>query len=282
MVGYTSYQLHTHTHTHPHRFRMLSIQLIYLFSFFFSLSIFVHQPESCASEILVLLGEELISTCCTGIIERSFRCLGANLQEFLGALEGVHDVLKLQDDGCIDTDFICAGEGELIFTAERPVIAWLLLGSLKALTHILYDINTSITIEPIENDPKCYRYLFALPDEEKAKSAPIEIVTPITKSTAADLKMNPATFCKAFPWHLIMNEQLDIVQMGKGFSKIFQSSFQADDRAVTTYFHFKRPINLTIKFREIMRRSNTPFMLAVKSVNGFPNSSEVSILRFKA
>lgn len=223
----------------------------------------------------MLLGEELIATCCTGIVETAFRSLGANLQEFLGALEGVHDVLKLQEDGCTDTDFICADEGELIFTAERPVIAWLLLGSLKALTHILYDIDASITIEPIENDSKCYRYLFSLPESDVEKAAPIE-TKPLVKDSAADLKMNPATFCKAFPWHFIVNEQLEIVQMGKGFSKIFQSSIQTHGRSVTTYFQFKRPINLTIKFREIIRRSNTPFMLAVKRVAGFQSASEVS------
>lgn len=227
-----------------------------------------------------MLGEELIATCCTGIVETAFRSLGANLQEFLGALEGVHDVLKLQEDGCTDTDFICADEGELIFTAERPVIAWLLLGSLKALTRILYNIDASITIEPIEGDPKCYRYLFLLPDSELEKAAAIELEA-MPKDTATDLKMNPTTFCKAFPWHFIMNEQLDIVQMGKGFSKVFQSSFQTHDRSVTTYFQFKRPINLTVKFREIIRRSNTPFMLAVKSAHGTQNASEVGPLLFR-
>jgi len=53
--------------------------------------------EASASEILVLLGEELITCCCTGIIERAFRCLGTDLQEFLGSLDGVYDVLKLQE-----------------------------------------------------------------------------------------------------------------------------------------------------------------------------------------
>lgn len=53
--------------------------------------------ESSASEILVLLGEELILNCCTSMIERAFRCLGTELQEFLGSLDGVYDVLKLQE-----------------------------------------------------------------------------------------------------------------------------------------------------------------------------------------
>lgn len=59
--------------------------------------ILLEMDESSASEILVLLGEELITSCCTGIIERAFRCLGTDLQEFLGSLDGVYDVLKLQE-----------------------------------------------------------------------------------------------------------------------------------------------------------------------------------------
>lgn len=62
--------------------------------------ILLEMDESSASEILVLLGEELITSCCTGIIERAFRCLGTELQEFLGSLDGVYDVLKLQEVAC--------------------------------------------------------------------------------------------------------------------------------------------------------------------------------------
>lgn len=232
--------------------------------------------ESSASEILVLVGEELIATCCLGIVERAFRSLGADLQEFLGALEGVHDVLKLQEDGQTDTDFICADEGELIFTTERPVIAWLLLGSLKALTRILYDIDASIVIEPIEGDPKCYRYLFTLPEQDTDKIIEVEkdVSVPITGITATDLKMSPATFCKAFPWHFIMNEELEMIQMGKGFSKLFKNSLPTHGRLITTYVVFERPVNLTIKFREIIRRSNTPFVLSLKPLPGVKYAAE--------
>lgn len=247
---------------------------------FFSIKIIIYFIESSASEILVLLGEELITTCCVGIVERAFRSLGANLQEFLGALEGVHDVLKLQEDGLTDTDFICADEGELIFTSERPVIAWLLLGSLKALTRILYDVDATIVIEPIEGDSKCYRYLFTVHGQEneinRTIETPKEDVIEATKSLSSDLKMSPVTFCKAFPWHFIMNEDLEIVQMGRGFSKLFKNSLPVHGRLVTTYFHFKRPTNLSINFREIIRRSNTTFMLSLKNVSGSKVVSEVN------
>lgn len=179
--------------------------------------------ETSASAILVHLGEELISTCCTGIVERAFQCLGGDLQEFLSSLDGVYDVLKLKDEDDTDTGFVCAGEGELIFTSERPVIAWLLLGSMKALTKMLYDVDVSIVIEPVEGDPRRYRYLFTQPAADEIKRELVEGLEDVAEEVATakpDLKMNPATFCKAFPWHFVMNENLELVQIGKNFKPV--------------------------------------------------------------
>lgn len=116
---------------------------------------------------------------------------------------------------------MCAGDGELIFTSERPVIAWLLLGSLKALTRILFNVQVNIKIEPVEGDSRRYRYLFSLAKdghvrETRVATKPDEAPVQRSNSTkAADLAINSSTFCKAFPWHFIMNEDLELVQLGE-------------------------------------------------------------------
>ncbi|XP_052837069.1 head-specific guanylate cyclase [Drosophila gunungcola] len=231
--------------------------------------------EASASEILVLLGEELITCCCTGIIERAFRCLGTDLQEFLGSLDGVYDVLKLQEEDVTDTGFVCAGEGELIFTSERPVIAWLLLGSLKALTRMLYKVDVNIKIEPVEGDARRYRYLFSLVKDNSQTllmGRPIkpipETVQRSNSSNASDLQMNSSSFCKMFPWHFIMNEQLELVQLGRGFSKLYKPYMADFGCQASTYFDFKRPKGLTMKFRDIVRRTYTPFLIGLNNPPG--------------
>lgn len=199
-------------------------------------------------------------------------------------------MLKLKDEDDTDTGFVCAGEGELIFTSERPVIAWLLLGSMKALTKSLYDVDVSIVIEPVEGDPRRYRYLFTLPvgavdaaPEEVEKVVEEEDGGDAAVTSKPDLKMNPATFCKAFPWHFVMNEDLELVQIGMGFSKLYKSSLPTHGRLATTYFEFKRPIGLTVEFREIIRRSNTPFVIALMVPPGkvdFPSQVCLKALLF--
>lgn len=109
------------------------------------------------------LGQKLIEVSCNGRIERSFRCLGADLSEFLTTLDGVHDVLQHQDqDGNIDhhAAFVCTTSGdtlELHFTTERPAVAYLLVGCLKAIAKTLYDTDCTIQVEQTNNDPRHFR-----------------------------------------------------------------------------------------------------------------------------
>ncbi|XP_055679218.1 head-specific guanylate cyclase [Lutzomyia longipalpis] len=226
--------------------------------------------ESAACEIVSLIGEELIETCCVGIIERAFKCLGGNLQEFLGSLDGVHDVLKLQEADISDTGFVCAGEGELIFTSERPVISWLLLGALRQLARILYQIDdVRIHLEPMEGDVKRYRYLFDVGASLSKRQVEIPVLKERKRGSvsaaAEDLKMNASTFCKAFPWHFVMNSNLELLQLGNGFNRLFRHSFNLYGRHATTYFRFKRPRGLSLNFQEIRRHTHTPFLLAIRS-----------------
>lgn len=122
-----------------------------------------HFPDIDVQEFLDKLGQKLIETSCTGRIERAFRCLGADLREFLTTLDGVHDVLQYQDqDGNIDhhAAFVCTTNSstlELHFTTERPPVAYLLVGSLKAIAKTLYNTDSVVQIEQGDGDSKHFR-----------------------------------------------------------------------------------------------------------------------------
>lgn len=119
--------------------------------------------ESSASEILIILGEELIATCCTGIIETA-KSLGSDLQEFLGSLDGVYESRRYR-----------------YFFSSVP--------STEA---------TSVVEETLKENVTEHQRLHPKPS-----------------TNAIDLCMSSQTFCKAFPWHFIMNESLELVQLGE-------------------------------------------------------------------
>lgn len=180
------------------------------------------------------------------------------------SLDGVYDVLKLQEQESSDTGFVYCGDGELIFISERPVIAWLLRGSLDALSRLLFDIEPKIEMDLIEG-VQHYKYLFTTLSE----SPKFEILEGRTTSPhSSDLNMSNETFCKAFPWHFIMDDELEFLQLGTGFSRLFKNHLAVYGRSATTYFRFKRPQNLELKFKEIIKRTNTTFLLSLKAPSG--------------
>lgn len=92
-------------------------------------------------------------------------------------------------------------------------------------------------------------------------------------SEATDLRMGVASFCKAFPWHFVVDRQLELVQLGVGFMKIFGHHLNRLGREISTYFIFTRPHGVILTFHEILKRANTPFILTLQrpdSVDKYP------------
>lgn len=218
--------------------------------------------EATAIDILILLGEELVDTACHGIIEKAFLCLGGNMKELISSLDGVYDVLKLQEEDVTDTGFVCASENELIFTSDRLTVAYVLLGILQKLSKKVYGENCTITMEPMDESVQRFRYLFKTIDEKEV----IKPEVPLREISAnpKDLAVTNSTFCQMFPWHFIMDENLDLLQIGMAFSKLFKNYLNTT-RAVNNFFRFRRPVGLKIEFNEIAKRTNTPFLLTLRS-----------------
>lgn len=83
------------------------------------------------------------------------------------------------------------------------------------------------------------------------------------------LQMGVVSFCKAFPWHFIMDRKLELVQLGAGFTRLFTRDVLCQQgTAASTYFHFHRPRGLVLTFPEIVKRANTPFVLLIRKPNG--------------
>lgn len=106
-------------------------------------------------------------------------------------------------------------------------------------------------------------------DESDIVTAPPVISrAPRQSSSACDLQMGVASFCKAFPWHFVMDRRLELVQLGAGFMRLFGCVLNRHGTSVATYFEFHRPRGITVSFSEIVKRANTPFVLVLKKPAG--------------
>ncbi|CAG9858573.1 unnamed protein product [Phyllotreta striolata] len=220
-----------------------------------------------------LLGQELISLSCTERTERAFTCLGGNLREFLTTLDGVYDVLKYQNNGREhehDADaFMCTASEEeniqLDFTTERPAVAYLLVGCLKAIAKILYETQVEVALVQDDVDKRHFRYHMKLNSSATKQLFLCKKLMP--EFASHKLQMGVNTFCKAFPWHFVLDRRLELVQLGSGFMRLFGRFLTTLGASVATYFEFQRPRSITLSFDEIIKRANTPFLLSIKKLN---------------
>lgn len=77
----------------------------------------------------------------------------------------------------------------------------------------------------------CCRYQIIVASSEKtpeSDSDAIDVITPpmncvSLSSSVSDSRIGVVSFCKAFPWHFIIDRKLEIVQLGAGFMRLFGS-----------------------------------------------------------
>ncbi|XP_063384665.1 head-specific guanylate cyclase [Cydia fagiglandana] len=241
----------------------------------------VRATDSVSTEdFMAKLGEYLILTAFSHNcrIERAYKCLGTNLIEFLHTLDSVHDVLHDQDDTQNDDSqdyeaaFVCTTSKEdkieLHLTTESEPVAYLLVGSLRTIARRLYDTQTDIRLTSYTNDPRRFRYeINAVPVRQKSKEDSCESLNEAravaSSSKVTDLRIGVASFCKAFPWHFVTDRRLELVQLGSGFMRLFGTELASRGSSLNTYFRLLRPRGVTLDFREILKRVNTPFMFAI-------------------
>ncbi|XP_070168174.1 guanylate cyclase 1 soluble subunit alpha 2 [Polyergus mexicanus] len=223
------------------------------------------------------LGQELITWACVGLLERAFRCLGNDLTAFLTTLDGVNDVVQHQSGSDTEAEFVCIATPEALelhFTTDHPSIAYLLVGSLKGIARQFYSDKADVYILPDPYNTKFFRYRITPERYSEQLDADVEdydVVLPAFRplsTKATDLRMGVASFCKAFPWHFVVDRQLEIVQLGVGFMKIFGHHLNHLGREISTYFVFARPHGVTLTFHEILKRANTPFILTLQRPHG--------------
>ncbi|XP_071453120.1 head-specific guanylate cyclase [Hetaerina americana] len=261
--------------------------------------------ENEASLFLRRVGEALAKEACVGRVRRALSSMGSDVGAFLTCLDGVSDVLAEREEesggeeeedvasvlappegakevGCTcgrsptrrrykggDLTFACdataGGDLLLRMSSSRPAAPHVAAGSLSALVRVLHGTRMDVVRE-YEEEKEAGNVTFRFtPSEPERQLAGIPTKRPST--SPADLPMAPSTFCRAFPWHMILDRRLDMIQVGTGLLRLFGSMLRSC-RSIATYFSVVRPRGVGFRFEDILMRANTAFVLAVKKASG--------------
>ncbi|XP_049838052.1 head-specific guanylate cyclase-like [Schistocerca gregaria] len=83
-------------------------------------------------------------------------------------------------------------------------------------------------------------------------------------STCASAQPLPVrSFCRAFPWHLVLDAELRLTQLGSGFARLLAPLRPLADPPppLADLFSVRRPRGLPLRFRDLAARANSTFVL---------------------
>jgi hypothetical protein len=88
------------------------------------------------------------------------------------------------------------------------------------------------------------------------------------------------TFCRAFPWHFMVDRNMQLVQLGVGFMRLFGSELKKMGRHLATYFQMKKP-TVEPNFEKILKKANSPLILAVCHVTKDSRKTKLEVSTIK-
>lgn len=210
--------------------------------------------------------------------DQILRVLGRNLKDFLCNLDALHDHLANIYPGMEAPSFRCteADDGALLlhYYTKRSGLESIVIGLVKTISTDV--LNTSVTVKILakKGDNGSDHTVFAIYEANDQNSVSklgllnteIEIIGDVNvnylTNNIRNNPMNVTSFCKAFPFHLLFDEDLTIIQAGVAILRVLNKQ-PGSKIKFNEVFTLQRP-KLHLSFESILAQINTVFVVETK------------------
>lgn len=209
---------------------------------------------------------------CLAEYGKSLRALGSNLWEFFSNLDGLHDHIKLSPrfQGQKLPSFRCGNDRDkltLHYYTERKALVPFVGGAIKAMANLVYNVDVTVCTKASKNENSNHHILTVTSDSNNNQTLSILCANPPSLSTKViDSKVGVVTFCKSFPFHIMVDKNLHISQLGEALMKMVAHEFIHRGLEFSTFFDIVKP-EIPATFASILSRINSSFMLSTKLLN---------------
>ncbi|KAJ8979491.1 hypothetical protein NQ317_000367 [Molorchus minor] len=189
---------------------------------------------------------------------------GSYLLGLLHNLDALHDHLGTLYPGMRAPSFRCTEgqvDGGLIlhYYSDRPGLEYIVIGIVKAVASKLH--GTEVDMSIIKTRKNCDHVQFLITEKTSEGKAHIPQFDQI-KTLSLGQKVSPATFCKVFPFHVMFDKHLRIIQTGYTLSRVI-SELTTNCR-LGDILETVRP-HLELTFENILAHINTVYVLKTRS-----------------
>ncbi|KFW80025.1 Guanylate cyclase soluble subunit alpha-2, partial [Manacus vitellinus] len=218
-------------------------------------------------------GEEFFNICFDEN-ERVLRAVGGTLQDFFNGFDALLEHIRTsfgRQATLESPSFLCKElpEGNLMLHYFHPhqIVGFAMTGMIKAAAKKIYHLE--VEVEQVTNDKLCSEgtnpgncscLTFLIKEHENANIT--KALPPGTSHSPLDLRISISTFCRAFPFHLMFDPNMLVLQLGEGLRK----QLRCDTHKTLKFqdcFDIVSP-KISATFERVLLRLSTPFVIRTK------------------
>ena len=216
--------------------------------------------------ILEMFGAQFLLWCREYGHSQTLKLLGRSLQDFLGNLDSLHDNFSTLYPQMTAPSFRCSpgrrtNEFFLHYHSQREGLEHMVVGIVKAIARDYFKTEVRITLLTKKGDDGNDHSIFTVQEvahyQQNSKEEALRCSTPRLFSDRQ--LVTPEVFCKAFPFHMIFDRNLEILQCGTTLSVLLSGVIQRDSN-LTSHFTLDHPL-MKFSFDAIISHINTFFVL---------------------
>lgn len=221
--------------------------------------------------LLEMFGEQFIFLCREAGYGKLLESLAPTLQEFISSLNNLHDHLAEIYSGMNSPRFNCRDQddGTLIMTyqSSRLGLEGMVVGSIKSIAKEIF--NTDIRVVIRKKMTKYTPASFIITYKSIAMIRKIVNLKEIyRKSGKVDRnELLSLDFSSLFPFHFVMTQNFEIIQIGKALSRVLLKSLVCHKKLnAKNIFRIIKP-NVDFQFEDIILHTHNQFIFEINHLD---------------
>lgn len=227
-----------------------------------------------------MFGEQFLLWCQESGYAKTLRLLGRSLKDFLTNLDALHDHLSIIYTDMNAPSFRCTEENGVLMLHYYSVrmLDSIVIGVVKCIGRELYDLEVDVSFV-VRKGSKHDHSIFSIREigpcgnNVASKETLIPVLAPIP--FCKSVSITPEMFCAVFPFHIIFDSDLNIVQVGHSLGVLLSYVSYNSGKNLLTLFKLERP-HFELSFQAILNHINTIYVLRLVGQTDNPN--ELSLM----
>ncbi|CAG0895669.1 unnamed protein product, partial [Darwinula stevensoni] len=223
-----------------------------------------------AAAILEMFGKMFLDFCQDSGYDRILRVLGATTKDFLQNLDALHDHLGTIYPGMRAPSFRCTegtedGTTVLHYYSDRDGLESIVIGIVKAVASKLHE--REVEVELWKRREECGHIQFLIREKrigceaanQLRRGAEEHLAHPTGRMQDIQSMVSPGTFCRLFPFHVMFDREMKVVQAGSSIARVLPVLEEANTK-ISSVLHMIRP-QMEFTFENVLSHINTVFVL---------------------